>query len=151
MGIKIAIGSDHAGFDAKSERIEFLQEKDYEVWDCGTFSKDSCDYPEFGKKVAVAVAKGEAEYGVLVCSTGIGISISANKVKGIRCALCVNEFTAEMCRRHNNANVIAFGANVVSVVEMKAMLEKFLTTQFEGGRHERRVNKLMAIENETDD
>ena len=150
MGIKLAIGSDHAGFDAKAELIEFLQEKDYEVWDCGTFSKDSCDYPDFGKKVGFAVAKGEADFGILVCSTGIGISIAANKVKGIRCALCVNEFTAEMCRRHNNANVLAFGANVVPVETMKKLVEIFLATPFEGGRHERRVNKLMAIEDEND-
>ena len=128
--MKIAIGSDHAGFNAKTEVYNYLKSLGHDVTDFGTYSTESCDYPEFGYKVAKAVASGECERGVVICSTGIGISIAANKVKGIRCALCVNEFTAEMTRRHNDANVLAMGANVVPVPVMKRLVDIFLSTDF---------------------
>ncbi len=146
--MKIAIGSDHAGFLAKMQVIPYLKELGYEVVDFGTDSTESCDYPDFGFKVAKAVQSGECEKGIVICSTGIGISISANKVKGIRCSLCTNEFTAEMTRRHNDSNVLAMGAKVVSVDEMKKIIKIYFSTPFDGGRHSARVDKIAKIENE---
>lgn len=146
--MKIAIGSDHAGYLAKMQVIPYLQELGHEVVDFGTYSTESCDYPEFGYKVAKAVQSGECEKGVVICSTGIGISISANKVKGIRCSLCTNEFTAEMTRRHNDSNVLAMGAKVVSIEEMKKIIKIYFSTPFDGGRHSTRVEKITKIENE---
>ena len=145
--MKIAIGSDHAGYEAKMQIIPYLEELGYEVKDFGTNSLDSCDYPEFGYKVAKAVQSGECDKGVVICSTGIGISISANKVKGIRCSLCTNEFTAEMTRRHNDSNVLAMGAKVVSLDEMKKIVKIYFSTDFDGGRHATRVEKITKIEN----
>ena len=145
--MKIAVGSDHAGFNAKQQVIEYLKEKGFEVVDFGTYSTESCDYPEFGYRVAKAVQTGECEKGVVICSTGIGISIAANKVKGIRCGLCTNAFMAQKTRLHNDSNVLAMGASVTPFEEMKQIIDVYFSTGFEGGRHARRVDKITAIEN----
>lgn len=144
--MKIAIGSDHGGFDLKNEIIGYLKEAGYEYNDFGTYSTDSVDYPDFGKKVSESVAKGEYDKGIVICGTGIGISISANKVRGIRCALCSDIYSAKKAAEHNNANIIALGGRVLGVDLAKAIVEAYLSSEFEGGRHERRVNKIMDIE-----
>ena len=140
--MKIAIGNDHAGFLAKEEVVRFLKENGYEVEDFGTHSKDSCDYPVFGKKVAEAVANGNAQFGVVICSSGEGIMMAANKVPGIRCGIAYNDEVAALLRQHNNANVISFGANFMNVEDIKRRLSIFLNTEFEGGRHQRRVDLI---------
>lgn len=145
--MKIAIGSDHGGYDLKEQVKTWLQEMGHEVEDFGCHSKESCDYPDFGAAAARAVASGQCEKGVVICTTGIGISMTANKVKGIRCALCGDPWSAEMTRRHNDANMLAMGAGVVGPQLARQILEAFLTHDFEGGRHQRRVDKLMALEN----
>ena len=140
--MKIAIGNDHAGVDLKHKIVEFLRKKGHEVTNVGTETLDSVDYPDIAKEVAEKVLSGEVKYGVLICGTGIGISISANKVKGIRAALVHNEFTARLSRLHNDANVIALGARVLGD-ELAAMcVDTFINTEFEGGRHARRVGKI---------
>ena len=140
--MKIAIGNDHAGVDLKHKIVEFLRKKGHEVTNVGTDTLDSVDYPDIAKEVAEKVLSGEVKYGVLICGTGIGISISANKVKGIRAALVHNEFTARLSRLHNDANVIALGARVLGD-ELAAMcVDIFINTEFEGGRHARRVGKI---------
>ncbi|MGO1477618.1 ribose 5-phosphate isomerase B [Senegalia sp. (in: firmicutes)] len=144
--MKIAIGSDHGGYDLKNEIIGYLKEAGYEYNDFGTYSTDSVDYPDFGKKVSESVAKGEYDKGIVICGTGIGISISANKVRGIRCALCSDIYSAKKAAEHNNANLIALGGRVLGVDLAKAIVEAYLSSEFEGGRHERRVNKIMDIE-----
>ncbi len=144
--LKVAIGSDHAGFDYKEIVKEHLEEKGFEVIDKGTYSKESVDYPIFGEAVAQAVASGEADRGIVICGTGIGISISANKVKGIRAALCTNEYMARMARKHNDANILAFGARVLGIDVALGIVDVFFETEFEGGRHERRVNEIKSIE-----
>ena len=144
--MKIALASDHAGYEAKIALVEYLKGEGYEVEDFGTDSGESCDYPDFAYKAATAIASGKFERGVFICGSGVGISIAANKVKGIRCALCTNEFCAEFSRRHNDAQVIAMGARVLPVDTMKKLADIFLTTEFEGGRHQRRVDKITAIE-----
>lgn len=146
--MKISIGSDHGGVDLKSAIVSSLKEDGHEVLDFGTNSHDSVDYPDFGERVAKAVVNGEADFGVAICTTGIGISISVNKVKGARGAVCHNEDAAEFCRRHNNANVICFGQKYDTPYMAAKMTRIFLATEFEGGRHERRVNKIAAIEAE---
>ena len=146
--MKVAIGSDHAGFDAKNQIAQYLKELGHEVTDFGTYSNESCDYPEFGYKVAKAVQTGECERGVVICGTGIGISIAANKVKGIRCTLCTNTFMAERSRCHNDSNILAMGASVTPVEEMKKIVDVYFSTDFAGGRHARRVDKITAIEND---
>ena len=146
--MKIAIGSDHGGYDLKEQVKTWLQEMGHEVEDFGCYSKESCDYPDFGAAAARAVASGQCEKGVVICTTGIGISMTANKVKGIRCALCGDPWSAEMTRRHNDANMLAMGAGVVGPQLARQILEAFLTHNFEGGRHQRRVDKLMALENQ---
>ena len=143
--MKIAFGCDHGAFKLKEELIVWAKEQGHEVKDCGCYTLDSCDYPDFGEAAARAVASGECERGVVLCTTGIGISMSANKVGGIRCALCGDLWSAEMTRRHNDANMLAIGAGVTGPNLAREILGKFLTTEFEGGRHERRVNKLNAI------
>ena len=140
--MRIAIGSDHAGFLAKEEVIKFLKENGYEVEDVGTNSKDSCDYPIFGKKVAELVANGNAKYGVVICSSGEGIMMAANKVKGIRCGIAYNDEVASLLRQHNDANVISFGANFMNIEDIKRRLKIFLNTDFLGERHLRRVNLI---------
>lgn len=142
----IAIGSDHAGYLLKADIIKFLKDKGYEVKDFGTNGPESVDYPDFGRAVAEAVAGGECEKGILICGTGIGISIAANKVPGIRAALCTDSFMAKMCRQHNDANIIAIGERVVGPGVALDIVETWLDTEFLGGRHQNRVNKITDIE-----
>lgn len=140
--IKIAIGSDHGGFEYKASIIKALQDKGYDVVDMGTYSPESCDYPIIAKKVARAIAKGDFEKGILVCGTGIGMSMAANKVKGIRAAVCGDTFSARATRAHNNANILCLGQRVVGEGLALDIVDIWLTTKFEGGRHERRVNMI---------
>lgn len=140
--MKISIGSDHAGFLYKEEVKKYLTAKGHEVIDVGTNSQESCDYPIFGRAAAELVAKGEVKYGVLICSSGEGIMMSANKVKGVRCGLAYNDDVARLTRQHNNANMIAFGANFMRLDDVIRRIEIFLSTDFEGGRHERRVSEI---------
>ena len=144
--MKIAIACDHGGLNLKKEIIKYLTEKGYDYKDFGTDSTDSCDYPDFALPAAEAVASGECDKGIVVCSTGIGVSIVANKVPGVRCAHCHDSYCAEFTRLHNDSNVLALGEKVVGVGYALKIVETFLTTQFEGGRHQRRVDKITAIE-----
>ncbi|PKM74332.1 MAG: ribose 5-phosphate isomerase B [Firmicutes bacterium HGW-Firmicutes-16] len=142
----IALGSDHGGFELKNEIMKYLDEKGIAYKDFGTYSKDSCDYPVYAELVGKAVASGENESGILVCGTGIGVSISANKVKGVRAALCHDCYSAEYTRRHNNANILALGGRVIGVGHALKIVDIFLNTEFEGGRHARRVDIISKIE-----
>ena len=142
----LAIGSDHGGYALKQEIMSHLTKKGIEFKDYGTYTEDSCDYPIYGEAVARAVANGECERGILICGTGIGISIAANKVKGIRCAVCGDCFSAEMTRLHNNANILALGARVTGAGLALKIVDTFLETEFEGGRHARRVDLIGEIE-----
>ena len=144
--MKIALGSDHGGYALKCDIKALLEKLGHEVEDFGCYSAESCDYPDFGEAAARAVASGRCERGIVICTTGIGISIAANKVKGIRCAHCADSLEAEMTRRHNDANMLAIGAGFTGKNLAERMVEVFLSTDFEGGRHERRVNKLNAIQ-----
>ena len=143
----IAIGSDHGGYDLKQRVVKYLEEKGFEVKDVGCHSKASCDYPVFGHAVAQAVAEGECQKGIVICTTGIGISISANKVAGVRCALCSDTLSAKMTRLHNDANVLCMGARVIGAGLACELVDVFINTEFEGGRHQRRVDQITAIEN----
>ena len=140
--MKIAIGADHAGFSSKEELKKAIAASGHEVADLGTESEASVDYPDFARAVAEAVAGGKADRGVLVCGTGIGMSMTANKVPGIRAAVVTDAYTAEMSRRHNDANVLCMGARVLDPERMKEYLGIFLHTPFDGGRHARRVEKI---------
>ena len=140
--MKYFIGTDHAGFAVKPFVIEYLQKKGIEVEDLGTYSSESVDYPDFAHKVAEAVLANEGSKGILICGSGIGMSLAANKHKGIRAALCHDAYTAEMARRHNDANILCFGERVVGVGVIESILEAWLNAEFEGGRHERRVRKI---------
>lgn len=142
----IAIASDHGGYQLKEHLKAYLAAKGLTCEDFGTNSTESCDYPIFGKAAAQAVAAGRCETGIVICTTGIGISISANKVKGIRCALCGDVLSAELTRRHNDANMLALGAGIIGPVLAERIVDTFLTAQFEGGRHARRVGLMMEIE-----
>ncbi len=142
----IALGSDHGGYDLKERIKDYLDREGIAYQDFGCDSKDSCDYPIFGRAAAEAVAAGNCDRGIVICTTGIGISISANKVKGIRCALCGDPLSAEMTRRHNDANMLALGAGFVGPNLAERIVEVFLHTQFEGGRHQRRVNLISDME-----
>ena len=142
----IAIASDHGGYVLKEHIKAYLAAKGITCEDFGTDSTASCDYPIFGRAAAEAVASGKCEKGIVICTTGIGISITANKVKGVRCALCGDSWSAEMTRRHNDANMVAVGAGVTGPNLAKEIVSVFLSTEFEGGRHQRRVDKIMAIE-----
>ena len=144
--MRIALGSDHGGFALKERITAHLEEKGYEIEDVGCYGTESCDYPRFGREAAESVASGDCERGIVICTTGIGISMTANKVKGIHCALCHDPWSAEMTRRHNDANMLAMGAAVIGGGLAERIVDVFLTTEFEGGRHERRVAKLDAIE-----
>lgn len=144
--MKIIVGSDHGGFELKEMVKKHLTSKGYEVKDIGAYDLASVDYPDYGKMAAEMVAKGEVDRGIIICGTGIGISIAANKVKGIRCALCTNEYMAKMSRLHNDANMLALGARVLGVGIALDMVDCWLSTEFEGGRHETRVNKIEDIE-----
>ncbi len=144
--MKRALASDHAGFDLKSEIIEYFKKVNIEYEDCGTYSVDSVDYPDYALKAANKVANGECDKGVLVCGTGQGIGISANKVKGIRCAILSDVFSAKMTAMHNNANMIAMGSRVIGAGLAIEIVKTYLDSEFEGGRHARRVDKIMGIE-----
>ena len=143
----IALGSDQAGYELKQVVMRHLEERGLSYKDYGSYSPDPVDYPVYGKKVAHAIVDGECDKGILICGTGIGISIAANKVPGIRAAVCSEPFTAKMSRAHNNCNILAFGARVVGAELAKMIVETWLDTEFEGGRHQRRVDMLMDIEN----
>ena len=140
--IKISIGCDHAGFDAALEIIDFLNNLGYDIDNQGCYSSESVDYPEFGHKVGLQVANREAEKGIVVCGSGIGISIAANKVKGIRAALCFTKEHAEMSRKHNDANILALGARMTEYDTLEKIVDVFLNTDFEGGRHLNRINMI---------
>ena len=142
----LAIGCDHAGYELKQEIIKHLEEKGIEYKDFGCYSEEAVDYPVYGKLVGHAVADGECEKGILICGTGIGISLAANKVPGIRAAVCSEPYSAEMTVRHNNAQIIAFGARVVGDELAKKILDAFFGAKFEGGRHAERVQKIIEIE-----
>ena len=144
--MKIAIGSDHGGLNLKNIIGEHLAEKGIEVIDLGIKENESVDYPDYGLKVAETVVEGNADLGIICCGTGLGISIAANKVPGIRCAVVSDTFTAEMAKAHNNANMLALGERVVGVGLALKIVDTWLMTEFEGGRHERRVNKITDIE-----
>jgi ribose 5-phosphate isomerase B len=144
--MKIAFGCDHGGYDLKEDVIAFLKSRDIEVLDFGTHSTESVDYPNYGKAVGEAVQSKEADLGIVICGTGIGISLAANKVDGIRAAVVSDTFSARMARMHNNANVLAFGSRVVGKGLAIDLVKAWLDSSFEGGRHKRRVDKIMAIE-----
>ncbi|MDO4535299.1 MAG: ribose 5-phosphate isomerase B [Clostridium perfringens] len=146
--MKIAVGCDHGGFNLKTEIIKHLKSKNIELNDFGTYTVDSCDYPDIAGKVAKEVAKGEFDFGILVCGTGIGISIAANKVPGIRAALCHDTFSAHATREHNNANILTLGERVVGVGLALDIVDTFLNSKFQGERHQRRIDKITEIEKE---
>ena len=145
--MKISIGCDHGALDLKNVMVEHLQKKGYEVSDFGTYTAASCDYPEFAAAAAKAVASGECDKGIVLCTTGIGVSITANKVKGIRCALLSDVMSARLTREHNDTNMMAIGAGVVGQMLALQIADTWLETEFSGDeRHQRRINKLMAVE-----
>ena len=144
----LAIASDHGGFALKQEIMAHLRATGVEFEDLGTYSEESCDYPVYAEKLGKAVAAGDYEKGILICGTGIGISIAANKIHGVRAALCGDCYSEEMCRRHNDANVLALGGRVLGVELAKRIVDTFLTAPFEGGRHQRRVDLISALETE---
>ena len=146
--MKIALGCDHGGYELKQFIMKTLEKLGYEYEDFGCYSTDSCDYPIFAKAAAEAVASGACERGIVICTTGIGISITANKVRGIRCALCRDLLSAQLTRKHNNANMLALAGGFTGPFEAEHIVDAFLTTEFEGGRHERRVNLITDVENE---
>ena len=145
----IALGCDHGGLNIKNAVIKYLEDKGIEYKDFGCFTEESVDYPEYAFKVAKSVTSGESELGILCCGTGIGISMAANKVKGIRAAVVSNEFCAEMTRRHNNANILCMGGRVITEEEAIKYTDIFINTPFEGDRHNRRIDMITAIENGT--
>ncbi len=145
--MKISMGSDHGAFAMKEHLKQYLTEQGHQVVDCGTYSTDSCDYADFAKAAAQLVASGDCDRGIVMCTTGVGISIAANKVRGIRCALCSEPYSAEMTRRHNDANMLAMGGALIGPNMADRIVDVFLNTEFEGGRHQRRVDLMMDIEN----
>ncbi len=144
--MKISMGCDHGGLELKETIKAHLLERGFEVEDFGTYSKESCDYPDFARPAAEAVASGACERGILVCTTGIGVSITANKVKGVRCALLSDLMSAKMTRQHNDTNMMALGQGVVGPMLALQIVDIWLDTAYEGGRHQRRIDKMMAIE-----
>ena len=146
--MKLVIGSDHGGVDLKEEVKMVLKEfRDIEVTDVGTFGTDSVDYPDIAEKVCNAIISGKADRGILLCGTGLGISIAANKFKGIRCAVCHDVFSAKMSRSHNDANVLAMGGRVIGFGSAGEVVRAWISTEFSGGRHARRINKISELEN----
>lgn len=146
--LKIAFGSDHVGLELKPTIIEYVKSLGYEVHDFGAYSKERTDYPIFGKKVGEEVANGNYDLGILICGTGVGISLAANKVKGIRACVCSDCYSAKLSRMHNNTNILAFGSRVVGPELAKMIVKNWLEAKFIGGRHQRRIEELAAIENE---
>ncbi|MEG1426694.1 MAG: ribose 5-phosphate isomerase B [Oscillospiraceae bacterium] len=146
--MKVAIGCDHGGYRLKKEISAYVRERGCAIEDFGCFNEQSVDYPPIAAKAARAVAENRADLGILICSTGIGISICANKVKGIRAALCTDTHCAEMTRRHNNANILCLGGHVVTVETAKRIVDVFLDTKFEGGRHQKRIDMIKDIEDD---
>ena len=144
--MKIGIGNDHAAVDMKNDVAAYLREKGIEVVNFGTDTAESCSYPEYGEKVGRAVAAGEVDLGILICGTGVGISLAANKVKGVRAVVCSEPYSAKLSRQHNNTNVLAFGARVVGIEMAKMIVDEWLNAEFMGGRHQTRVDMIMAIE-----
>ncbi len=144
--MKIAMGSDHGGFDLKNVIVEHLKKQGHEIVDVGTHDDNSCDYPVYGEKAALEVASGSCDCGIVICGTGIGISLAANKVKGIRCALAGDCFSAKMAKMHNNANMLAIGARVTGQSLALQIVDEYINAEFEGGRHERRVALISDIE-----
>lgn len=149
--MKIAMGNDHTAISMKEAVKAHLETRGIEVSDLGTNSTESCDYPVYGEKVGRAVAAGEADLGIVICGTGVGISLAANKVKGIRACVCSEPYTAKLSRMHNNSNVLAFGARVIGEEMAKMIVDSWLDAEYEGGRHQRRVNMLMEIENRSEE
>lgn len=145
---RIAIGNDHVAVGMTKEIIEYLKEKGYEVVHYGTDSEARADYPVYAKRVAEAVVKTEVDRGILICGTGVGISVSANKVKGIRAVVCSEPYSAGLSRQHNNTNILAFGARVIGIEMAKLIVDTWLTTEFEGGRHQKRIDMIAEMENE---
>lgn len=144
--MRIAIGNDHIAVHMKEHIKSYLEGKGFEVVDFGTNSEERCDYPIYGKKVADAVASGDCEFGVLICGTGVGISLVANKVKGIRAVVCSEPYSARLSRQHNNANIVAFGARVIGGAMAEMIVDEFFDAEYEGGRHQKRVEMISAIE-----
>ena len=144
--MKIAIGNDHAAVELKNEIKAYVESLGHEVINFGTDQNESCDYPEYGAKVGHAVADKEVECGILICGTGVGISIAANKVKGVRAAVCSDVTTAHLVKEHNNANIIAFGARIVGSEKAKDIVKAYLEAEYQGERHQRRIDKIHAIE-----
>ncbi len=145
--MKIAIGCDHGGFEHKNAIAEHLKGRGFDVIDCGIYENKSVDYPDVAVKVCEQITSNACELGILVCGTGIGMSLAANKVKGIRAAACSEHFSAKYTRLHNNSNILCLGGRVIGVGTAIELVDLFVDTEFEGGRHETRVNKIMAIEN----
>ena len=143
--MKIAFGSDHAGYDYRQMLMEHAKELGHEVVDMGPFSKESCDYPVYGKAVAEKVASGECERGILICGTGFGISLAANRMKGIRCVNASEEYTVKLSRHHNNSNMISIGARVVGTEKALSLMDTFLTEEFDGDRHQRRIDLVDTL------
>ena len=143
---RVVVGSDHGGIELKDGIKGHLEAAGYQVYDCGVFTRDSVDYPDTSEKVCREFLKEEYDFGVVVCGTGIGASIAANKIPGIRCALLHDLYTAEMAKAHNNANIIAFGGRITYSVPVGEMIDRFIQTDFQGGRHSRRVEKLSALD-----
>ena len=144
--MKIGIGNDHAAVDMKNEIKAYLEEKGHEVVNFGTDTSESCNYPEYGEKVGVAVAGGDVYLGVLICGTGVGISMAANKVEGVRAVVCSEPYSAKLSREHNNSNILAFGARVIGVEMAKMIVDAWLDAEFMGGKHGKRVDMIMDIE-----
>ncbi len=144
--MKIAIGNDHAAVKMKNHIKEYLESKGHEVVNVGTDVEEHCDYPVYGKAVADLVASGECEKGILICGTGVGISLTANKVKGIRAVVCSEPYTAKLSRQHNNTNIVAFGARVIGEATAEMIVDEFLNAEFEGGRHQKRIDMIAAVE-----
>ncbi|EAD0622295.1 ribose 5-phosphate isomerase B [Listeria monocytogenes] len=148
--MKIAIGNDHVGIELKPVIVAYLQDLGHEVDDFGAFSNERTDYPEYGKKVAESVAAGKSDLGILICGSGVGISIAANKVNGIRAVVCSEPYSAKLSREHNNTNILAFGSRVVGAELAKMIVQNWLDAEFEGGRHAKRVEMIAKIEDEND-
>jgi ribose 5-phosphate isomerase B len=144
--MKIALGSDHGGYDLKEAIGRSLAKDGHEIIDFGCSGKDSCDYPDYGTGVARAVAAAQADRGILICTTGVGMSITANKIRGIRAALCADVLTAKMSRQHNDANVLVLGAKIVSEALALDIVTEWIAASFEGGRHQRRIDKIKELE-----